>query len=300
VSWADTLATLTPEVVSRAAALWDTAPLERVGLSANVVYRVESGDYLRLTHSRLREEAFVATGVDWARHLAGRDATVSAPLESKGGYFIERVDDWLATLWTGIRGETLTDTMTGTQLEAWGEAAGRLHAASASYQPRAVSTSSGEVAPKQLFLREFWQNILPVVSRDPELLEAYRTLTPFLETLPDADAVICHGDYRPANALWDGSQVWVVDFDEPVLGWAEYDLARALARDNDGPFPNLRDHLETLKRGYERTRGSRLNVKRLKTFLQFQALLSLAWSLEDESWGWTYDLRRVALEGMTW
>ncbi|NJK45233.1 MAG: phosphotransferase [Pleurocapsa sp. SU_196_0] len=147
MSWADTLGTLTPEIVSRVAALWGTAPLQRVGLSANVVYRVESDDYLRLTHSSLRDEASLATGVDWARHLSSRGATVSVPLESTNGYFIERVGDWLATLWTGIRGKTLTDAMTDAQLEAWGEAAGRLHAASTAYQPGTVRTSSGAMVP---------------------------------------------------------------------------------------------------------------------------------------------------------
>jgi Ser/Thr protein kinase RdoA (MazF antagonist) len=297
VTWGETLARLRPETVIRAASAWNTAPLERVSISANVVYRLESGDYLRLVHSALRDEAFLATGLDWSRHLDSSGARVCSALESKHANLIERVDeDWLATVWTGIVGQPLSDRMTEVQLEAWGEAAGRLHAASAQYVPRAVRTSSGEVMPERYSLSRFWANIEKTVIRDAELLVAYRALTAFLESLPPEDALICHGDFRPANALWDGSSVWVVDFDEPAMGWAEYDVARAMSRDTDGPFPDVYSHLETFRHGYERGRGTRLNLERLQGFVPLQALLSLAWSLEDATWGWSHDLRRLALE----
>ena len=171
-----------------------------------------------------------------------------------------------------------------------------MHAASAGYEARAVVTSSGTVLPQRFELRTFWRNIERTVRRDTEMLEVYGRLTRWLESLPEAEMLICHGDFRPANAVWDGSRVWLIDFDEPVLAWPEYDLARAMSRDVNGPFPNLAQHLETFKRGYDRT--STLNLERLRTFIQLHALLSLAWSLEDTSWGWSHDLRRLALEGI--
>jgi Ser/Thr protein kinase RdoA (MazF antagonist) len=271
-----------------------------VGLSANAVYRTSSGDYLRLTHASLRDEAFVAMGVDWARHLHEHGGRVSTALYSSASNSIERVDDWLATLWTGLPGTPLSSAMTATQLEAWGEAAGLLHRASRTYTPQTVRASTGGVNPTRKFLRQFWKNIAPVVSGDAELLEAYQRLTPFLEGLPDSEAVLCHGDFRPANNVWDGSAVTVIDFDEPVLGWAEYDIARAMSTDHDGLFPDLPAHLETFARGYERASGAAIKLERLRTFIQLHALLSLSWSLEDASWGWTHDLRRLALEGLRW
>jgi Ser/Thr protein kinase RdoA (MazF antagonist) len=297
MTWGDTLRSLQDDTVARASALWGTEALERVSLSANVVHRLADGNYLRLVHSRLRDEEFLAAGVDWARGLAAQGASVSTALESARGNLIEVVDDgWLATVWRGIVGEPLTDAMTTTQLEAWGEAAGRLHSASVVYTPKAVRTSSQSVLPERFFLRRFWANIEATVSKDAELLEMYRRLTPLLEALPEPEMLICHGDFRPANAIWDGARVWVVDFDEPVLAWAEYDVARAMSRDHEGVFPNLKTHLDTFRRGYERGRGEGLNVPRLELFVQVQALLSLSWSLEDASWGWTHDLRRLALE----
>ena len=296
MTWAQTLADLPTDTAAQAASLWRETVLERVGSSANLVYRLKSGDYLRLIHSSLRDVQAVAAGVDWARQLELHGARVSVALESKSGCVIERIDDWLATVWRGVSGQPLGDAISDAQLEMWGAAAGLMHKASAGYEPRAVMTSSGAVLPERFELLTFWRNIEPVVRKDAELLEAYRRLTLWLETLPSDELLTCHGDFRPANAVWDGSSVWMIDFDEPVLACLEYDVARAMSRDQAGPFPNLAAHLEVFKRGYERTRG--LNLERVQTFIQLHALLSLSWSLGDASWGWSHDLRRLALEGI--
>lgn len=299
MTWAQTLKDVAPDVVTRAAGLWHSTVLERVGVSANLVYRLASGDYLRLVDSSLRDATFIAAGVDWARWLAAHGASVSVALESMAGCLIECVGDWRATVWSGIGGRPLGDAITNAQLEAWGAAAGLMHAASVSYQPRAVVTSSGAVMPQGFELRSFWQKIERNLQKDTELLEVHQRLTPWLEGLPEAELLICHGDFRPANVVWDGSKVWIIDFDEPVLAWPEYDVARAMSRDEAGPFLKLATHLEVFKRGYVRTRGVCLNLSRVKTFIQLHALLSLSWSLEDDSWGWSHDLRRLAIKGMT-
>ena len=296
MTWAQTLADLPPDTAARAAGLWNDTVFERVGLSANLVYCLASGNYLRLVHSSLRDAEFVAAGVDWARWLEANGASVSVALDSSGGCLIERIDDWLATVWRGVDGQSLGDSMTAVQLELWGAAAGQMHVASLGYAPRAVMTSSGAVLPQRFELLTFWHKIESVVRRDAELLEVYKRLTPWLEGLPDTDRLTCHGDFRPANAVWDGRSVWIIDFDEPVLAWPEYDVARAMSRDVNGPFPNLTAHLEIFKRGYERHQT--LNLERVQTFIQLHALLSLAWSLGDASWGWSHDLRRLALEGI--
>jgi Ser/Thr protein kinase RdoA (MazF antagonist) len=296
LTWAQTLADLPPDAAARAASLWNDKVLERVGLSANLVYRLESGRYLRLVHSSLRDAPLVAAGVDWARWLEANGVSVSVALESSGGCLIERIGDWLATVWRGVGGKPLSDAITDSQLEAWGAAAGLMHKASVGFEPRAVLTSSGAVLPQRFSLRVFWRNIEPVVRKDAELLEVYRRLTSWLEGLPETEQLTCHGDFRPANAIWDGEKVWIIDFDEPVLAWPEYDLARAMSRDKDGPFANLSTNLEVFKRGYERHQT--LNLERLQTFIQLHALLSLSWSLGDASWGWSHDLRRLALEGI--
>jgi Ser/Thr protein kinase RdoA (MazF antagonist) len=300
MTWAATLETLPDDLPTRAARLWGTAPASRIGQSANTVYRLSSGEYLRLTHSALRDREFVAAGVDWARQLHANGARVSTPLESQSGALIEDLDGWLATVWRGAPGTPLSSDLTQTQREAWGAAAGAMHRASAGHEARAVATTAGLTMPARFDLRRFWQNTVPVVSTDAELLEAHTRLTRFLEALPSEDMIVCHGDFRPANAIWDGAHVTVIDFDEPVLAWAEYDLARAMSTDVDGVFPNLPKHLETFRRGYEAARGVPINLERLRIFVQLQALLSLSWSLEDATWGWNHDLRRLALEGAQW
>jgi Ser/Thr protein kinase RdoA (MazF antagonist) len=298
VNWQATLISLPDDVVMRAAQAWGVEASERVSQSANTVFKLRNGDYLRLVHSGLRDAQFVAAGVDWARHLRDNGARVSTARESRAGNSIERVDDWIATVWTGAPGMPLGSDLGTQQLEMWGESAELMHRASASYAPTPVRASSGNVEPERFFLRQFWQNIVSTVSKDPQLLEAHGRLTPFLEALPETDWVVCHGDFRPANAIWDGANVTVIDFDEPVLAPSEYDIARAMSTDNDGLFPNLSAHLETFARGYERASGAPIHLERLQTLIQLHALLSLSWSLEDTSWGWTHDLRTLALEGV--
>jgi Ser/Thr protein kinase RdoA (MazF antagonist) len=305
VTWAETLGRLEPETVARAAALWgvDAGSLEFVSRSANAVYRFRTQGqvrYLRLVHRDLRDEAFLAAGVDWARHLAANGVWVSAPIASVNGNLIENtVQDkyvFLSTVRNGVAGAPLGNDLGSDQLEAWGFSLGLLHAASALYKAAGVQTPSGMVKPESFSLRQFWANIATVISRNPDLVPAYTTLGAWLEGLPNTDLILTHGDFRPTNAIWDGSRVHVVDFDEPTLAWAEYDIARAMMRDNDGLFPNHAAHLETFLRGYTQVRA--VNASLVARFVQLRALLMLAWSLEDESWGWTTTLRDLAVNGL--
>lgn len=305
MTWGERQATLQPETVTRVLALWDAdeGSMTFVSSSANVVYRFTvrgESRFARFVHHDLRDEEFLAAGVDWARHLARNGAQVSVPLESNRGHLIENTvqheDVFLATVWDGVFGTPLGDSMTPHQIEAWGESLGRLHAASASYTPQPVQTAGGVFTPESFGLEQFWKNIADVTSHDPELRRAHADLGAFLGTLPRHDTIITHGDCRPANAIWDGENAVIVDFDEPTLAWAEYDIARAMMRDENGVFPDLERHMHTFLTGYERVRIPQRS--RLPQWIQLRALLMLAWSLQDETWGWTMTLRDLAVRGI--
>jgi Ser/Thr protein kinase RdoA (MazF antagonist) len=304
MNWSQTLGRLNDGTVSRAAALWDADPgsLGFVSQSANAVYRFTARGqmhYLRLVHRALRDQEFLAAGISFARHCRSRGARVSVPLESTYGNFIEAIsqndDVFLAAVWSGIPGAPLNDDFGSGALEAWGESLALLHAASASYTPETVQTSSGAVMPESFYLTQFWANIAGVVSSDPELQDAHAALKRWLETLPKSEMIVTHNDFRPGNAIWDGTHVTIVDFDEPALAWPEYDVARTMMRDEDALYQNRPGHLEAFLTGYQRIRS--LDVSRIKTFVHVRALLMYAWSLEDDSWGGPQSLRDLAVRG---
>ncbi len=305
MNWSQTLGKLEKNTVSKAAALWDADPgsLEFVSKSANAVYRFTAKghtNYLRLVHRDLRDQEFLAAGMAFARHCHRHGARVSVALESKHGNLIEAIsqddDVFLAAVWSGIPGSPLNDDFAPGALEAWGESLALLHAASASYMPEIVQTSSGAIMPESFSLEQFWTNIAGVVSSDPELQAAHAKLGRWLETLPRSEMIITHNDFRPGNAIWDGTHVTIVDFDEPALAWPEYDAARTLLRDEDALYQNRAGHLEAFLAGYQRIRS--LDVLRIKTFVHVRALLMYAWSLEDDSWGGPESLRDLAVHGI--
>jgi Ser/Thr protein kinase RdoA (MazF antagonist) len=330
MNWSETLSRLEPETAARAAAFWnaDDGSLEFVSQSANAVYKFSSnGDvrFLRLVHHELREHAFLAAGLDFLNHAWLAGAFVCQPLLSSRGCFIEDVlqndDVFLATVTAGVPGQTLGEVSESTKLEnavkdteefllepnqvqAWGQALGTLHMASESYQPVPVRLSSGMVQfPESFSLTKFWANIKGVCSSDPDLQRVHAELETWLETLPTSEMIVTHGDFRSGNAIWDGTRVTILDFDEPVLAWAEYDVARTLLQDECDPFPKLEQHLTHFLEGYERARALSNVQSRISNFVRVRALLMLAWSLEDSSWGNEAGmtlLKKIAIYGLEW
>ena len=332
MSWGETLSRLEPETAARAAAFWnaDTGSLELVSVSANAVYKFSSDGevrFLRLVHHGLRDHAFLAAGLDFLNHAWLVGAFVCQPVLSSRGCFIEDIlqsdDVFLASVTAGVPGKTLgeiseskrleavfelgvNDTqmlLQPAQVQAWGHALGTLHAASESYQPVPVRLSSGMVQfPESFSLPKFWVSIKAVCSGDPDLQFVHAELESWLETLPTSEMIVTHGDFRSGNAIWDGTRVTILDFDEPVLAWAEYDVARTLLQDECDPFPNLEQHLAYFLEGYERARALPNVQSRIQNFVRVRALLMLAWSLEDSTWAneASLMLRKIATHGLDW
>ena len=330
MNWGEMLSRLEPETAVRAAAFWnaDAGSLEFVSQSANAVYKFSSDGevrFLRLVAHELRDHEFLAAGLDFLNHAWLAGAFVCQPLLSSRGCFIEDVlqsdDVFLATVTAGVAGKTLGEVSESNRLknavndaqkmllepnhvQAWGHALATLHAASESYQPVPVRLSSGMVQfPESFSLLKFWTNIKSICSRDPDLQRAHTELGTWLETLPTSEMIVTHGDFRSGNAIWDGSRVTILDFDEPVLAWAEYDVARTLLQDECNPFPNLELHLKNFLEGYEGARALPNVQSRISNFVRVRALLMLAWSLEDSTWGNEAGLmllRKIATYGLEW
>ncbi len=282
MSWASTLKMITPWLAEKAARRWSLSNLELVARSANAVFRASKDGqtvYLRMIHCEQRDEEFLAAGIDWARHLAAHGADVTTAIKSNTGYLLEEIDTvWFAVVWRGMDGTPLDDNIAPIQLEAWGMALGKLHLASSSYQPELTHTPNGDFLPERFTLAQFWRNIQATLEPDAELWSAYQELTTWLIGLPKEERLLCHGDFRPANAIWDGEKVSIIDFDEPTLAHPEYDIARACLRDNCHPFENP-DHLEIFLRGYQSVRPC--DPARVSQYIRVRALLMLAWDMQD-------------------
>ena len=329
MNWGERLSRLEPETAARAAAFWnaDAGSLEFVSISANAVYKFSSqGEvrFLRLVHHELRDHEFLAAGLDFLNHAWLAGAFVCQPLLSSRGCFIEDVlqgdDVFLATVTAGIPGKTLGEASESNRLEnavndteklllepaqvqAWGQALATLHAASETYKPVPVRLSSGMVQfPESFSLLQFWANVKAICSSDPDLQRVHTELGAWLETLPNSEMIVTHGDFRSGNAIWDGTRVTILDFDEPVLAWAEYDVARTVLQDECDPFPNLELHFKHFLEGYERVRALPHVQFRIANFVRVRALLMLAWSLEDSTWANEVSvvLRQISLRGLEW
>ena len=275
----------------------------------------------------MSSDLFLAAGLDFLNHAWLAGAFVCQPVLSSRGCFIEDIlqsdDVFLATVTAGVLGKILGEVSESNRLEtvfefgndtqemllepaqvqAWGHALGTLHAASESYQPVPVRLSSGMVQfPESFSLPKFWANIKAICSSDPDLQFVHTELETWLETLPTSEMIVTHGDFRSGNAIWDGTRVTILDFDEPVLAWAEYDVARTLLQDECDPFPNLEQHLAHFLEGYERARALPNVQSRIQNFVRVRALLMLAWGLEDSTWANEAGivLRKIAMHGLEW
>ena len=97
----------------------------------------------------------------------------------------------------------------------------------------------------------FWKNIEPTAgSSSPELQLIYAELTYFMKGLPSHDLGLIHGDYRPANVIWDGANARTIDFDEPNVHWYIADVSRALMDLWDQPLERRREFRKAFMRGY--------------------------------------------------
>jgi len=257
----------------------DPVTLAVVNVGINVVARFTDVDgrglYLRAAHPSIRTQAETHAAYEYLVHLAESDVAVCKPIPAQHGDLIAQVDfdDFYATVVTEVPGDPMRlDGTDMTVFEAWGQSLGVLHNAAATYTPSTGTTFST--------FGQFWANVRPVVPlARPEIQQIYAQLDAWMQSLPDDDIILTHGDYRPGNVIWDGEIAWAVDFDEPVYNWAITDVARALLEYSD------RDDRHAIKaaflRGYRRVRPLDVAwVARLPELMQLRGTIMHLWDLQ--------------------
>ena len=71
------------------------------------------------------------------------------------------------------------------------------------------------------------------------------------------DMGLIHYDLELDNLIWDGDVFHVVDFDDAMVHWYDYDVAAAVADLLDSPEPVARQGLEQFLAGYHETAPER-------------------------------------------
>lgn len=253
--------------------------LERLHAGFSLLYRVEYEGFTRhLRVSALRSQVEVAASTDYLRHVHAMGAPVCAPLAWPDGRFVRRFEhdgtSYHATWVEPVPGRPIgRDSRDEVAYNAWGRAIARLHVAASSYQQDS----------EKPFLR--WQDLLEATrSRLGPDDSMERSELHAIEAWLDDHAPtgerfgLTHADMNAGNAIWNGRDVVLIDFEEPCWhAWAS-DVARPLREMTDHPRALRRRLRDTLVEGYRSERAlSDEEVEELDWWVRFKNLEILMW-----------------------
>jgi Ser/Thr protein kinase RdoA (MazF antagonist) len=280
----------------------ETHNFELMSDRAHSVWRVEaSGEifFARLSKPEIFGESIWGSAARFLRHAFDSGVPVCEILESNRKNLIESLEVngelRLVQVLRGVPGQELNLKLLENPsiLEAYGESLGQLHAAA-----RRLDTTNLEFFKYSTF----WQNVKKnIPASKPGIRLEYDMISAWLATQDETrDFGLNHGDFRPGNAFWDGQQVWLIDFDEPVWHWFANDAARAMLEFR-GSLEDRRHKLETFMTGYRKHHDLEFLYQDFAMFARFRVMLMYLWSLEaSEVFDDQYDLHSRILKPYQW
>jgi Ser/Thr protein kinase RdoA (MazF antagonist) len=248
--------------------------------SANFIYLFHKAGkrfFLRFAADSERTREAIEAEIDILQWVAARGITVTPPIESRNGNFVETVETDLGTfhgvVFGGLDGSQLEfENLDEDHFWQWGAALGMLHSALKKY------TGPG------LSLRSTWRDHLELVrtylpQEQSSVWPEFEQIASWLETLPvspDSYGLI-HCDFELDNLYWQERTIAIGDFDDCSRAWYGMDIAFAL-RDL------FRYHIDlnsrsflAFVRGYETEHGLDAElVSQLPLFLRMAKLLTYA------------------------
>lgn len=260
----------------------DPTSLALVERKLSIVYRLRRAGaryYLRISHPSIRPPGTIRAAYHFQAQLARDGAPVCAPLRSRDGNHIEWLEQggtrYFAGLVSEARGAAIAPEERDPRVfRAWGRSIAQLHEAALGYRP-------GPHRHHTIF--DFYQKVRPeALGAEAAVRAKYFELGRWLHDLPRRDFALTHGDMHPANAFWDGRQVTIIDFDEPVYNWIWVDFGRALLDFYRRRERERRQLHEALLAGYGAVRAIDAELHgQLPRFMQFRGLIMHLWSLEE-------------------
>lgn len=220
-------------IAKQTAILWgaETDSIQIINEGINFVYCftvAAKNYYLRLIHSSNRSYVDLMAAVDYQRHVYEHGAPVCQPICSQQDLYIETIQyqdhTYLASVVAAVPGTQIHfDYAEDAIYFTWGKALAKLHLAAKSYQPIPHATFKS--------WQDLWQETAEYVdSEDSIIKNEYAAINHWLTSLTNSkhQLVLTHGDHRVGNVIYDGQQVYIIDFDEPVYHWPSADIARPI------------------------------------------------------------------------
>lgn len=238
-----------------AGSLWD-ADLQSIKLinsDMSLVYKFKSHSkcyYLRVTHPVIRSQSELNAAIAYQRHLFDYGAPICEPVKSCNGNYIEEVihhdDTYLVHVNEEIGGEFIhLNHKDKNPYIAWGKSLAHLHRAAKSYHP--------DHNHRFLDWRDLWEEVGRNIHNEDDVIKAeYEEIDDWFSVLNKTqyDFGITHGDHRLESVLYDGQQVHIIDFDEPVYHWYWADLARPFLEQNPKKIAKWRKKAAWFLEGY--------------------------------------------------
>lgn len=206
------------------------APWTHLNASHSYVYDYELGDrnlILKISHTLHRTANQINGEQDFLDYLAVHGVTVSKPLASASGEFVEMIaasdGDFLAWAFEKAPGSLVVwSDWTPEIFRKWGTVLGKMHRLTKTFQP-----SNDAWRRSHWHHDEYWDFSLPTSAVERQLLEKRQQHQDWLDSLPtDAEGFgLVHTDLHQWNFFWDGSEIWPFDFDNLQYDWFAMDFA---------------------------------------------------------------------------
>lgn len=271
---------ITPQ---KAAALWDADinSIKLVNDGINLVYRFEvqkQGRYLRITHREIRDYDELVAAIDFQKYLHNQDVPICNPIPSKLGHFIEEVNQNDLTFLVHVTQEVPGKIMNFEYNDAyiyklWGASLAKLHQAAKNYQ------SNNKFKFKNW--KDLWQEIAKYLpGEDAIIKKEYEAISSWFATMPESPSIfgLTHGDHMTNNVLYDGKQIYFIDFDEPVYHWFLADIAKPFLELCEKPFFEWKQKFEWYIEGYKSVLPiSDDQIKNIHWFVKMKSLDIYLW-----------------------
>lgn len=248
--------------------------------SANFVYRFRQGGkpcFLRFADTSERMRDTIEAEIDILQWVARRGMTVTSPLPSRNGNFVETVATDLGTfhavVFAGLEGSQLDiEDLDDSQFGKWGAVLGKLHSIVQGYTGSALSARSTWQDHLE-FVRAYLPEEKSAVQSEFEQVVSSLQMLP---VTPDTCGLI-HFDFELDNLYWQNQTIGIGDFDDCSYAWYIMDIAFAL-RDlfREGIDLHKRSFLAFM-RGYRTQHELDAElVSQLPLFLRMAKLLTYA------------------------
>ena len=176
---------------------------------------------LKITHGSHRQIHQILGELDFTEYLATNGVNLSPPIPSLDGKLVETLEAnagyFLATAYEKAPG-ALVDWREWTPelFERWGALIGRMHALTKSYEP-----SDESIRRRHWYENRDWHLESSVPESSVEFRRKGQRIKDWLLSLPsDRDSYgLIHSDLHQWNMLYDGRQLWPIDFDNLHYDW---------------------------------------------------------------------------------